>query len=366
MPLPTDDRVLDADAEIDRRQRRRQHADVGLDTEQHQRAGALARDGAALEYAGKRGGKPSPKQRDISLRLVELAKAGKRVLRLKGGDPFVFGRGGEEAEVLAAENIPFEVVPGVTSGVAAIAWAGIPVTHRREAVRLTLLTAHEAIKSDGPQVRWDLLAQDPHATLVGYMGFSALPQVLALCHWTSTPVGIPRLSTIPASEPAAPVPDDGPEPVREFSRREVREAFRAVRVRIARINTYIQENVTGMKEVQLFTREERNLRDFAELNGDHRDAWLRSIRYDAALFSVVEFAGGLTVAIIIWYGTGLATAGVMYVFIQWMRRFFMPLRDLSAKYSVMQSAMASCERIFQLMDTEPKVRDPEPEPLSLK
>jgi len=144
-------------------------------------------------------------------------------------------------------------------------------------------------------------------------------------------------------------------------RLRVREAFRKTRVLLARINATIQETVTGMKVVQLFTREERNLRDFAELNGEHRDAWIRSIRYDAALFSVVEFAGGITVAIIIWYGTGIAELGVMYVFIQWMRRFFMPLRDLSAKYSVMQSAMASCERIFQLMDTEPAVRDAEPE-----
>jgi ABC-type multidrug transport system fused ATPase/permease subunit len=150
-------------------------------------------------------------------------------------------------------------------------------------------------------------------------------------------------------------------------RLRVREAFRKTRVLLARINATIQETVTGMKVVQLFTREARNLRDFSELNGEHRDAWLRSIRYDAALFSVVEFAGGITVAVIIWYGTGLAELGVMYMFIQWMRRFFMPLRDLSAKYSVMQSAMASCERIFQLMDTEPGIRDPEPEarPLEL-
>jgi uroporphyrin-III C-methyltransferase/precorrin-2 dehydrogenase/sirohydrochlorin ferrochelatase len=132
-----------------------------------------------LHPVGKVAGNHPVPQEEINDLLVRLARAGKRVVRLKGGDPYVFGRGGEEAEVLAAENIPFEVVPGVTSGVAAMAWAGIPVTHRREAVRLTLLTAHEAIKSDGPQVRWDLLAQDPHATLVGYMGVSALPQVVA-------------------------------------------------------------------------------------------------------------------------------------------------------------------------------------------
>ena len=140
-------------------------------------------------------------------------------------------------------------------------------------------------------------------------------------------------------------------------RLRVRDAFRAVRVRIARINAVLQETVTGMKVVQLFTREERNLRDFARLNAEHRDAWFDSIRYDAALFAVVEAAQGLSTAIVIAFAPGIATAGLLYVFIDYMRRFFLPLRDLSAKYSVMQSSMASCERIFQLMDTEPAVRD---------
>ncbi len=143
-------------------------------------------------------------------------------------------------------------------------------------------------------------------------------------------------------------------------RLRIREAFRKVRVRIARINAYIQETVTGMKVVQLFHREARNQHDFAELNASHRDAWQQSIRYDAALFSVVEVAGGLRVAIIIGYGWGITTAGVLYLFIDYMRRFFMPLRDLSAKYSVMQSSMASCERIFQLLDTEPAIQDAKP------
>jgi uroporphyrin-III C-methyltransferase/precorrin-2 dehydrogenase/sirohydrochlorin ferrochelatase len=131
-----------------------------------------------LHAVGKEAGHHPIPQEEINALLVRLARRGLRVVRLKGGDPYVFGRGGEEAEVLAAEDIAFEVVPGVTSGVAAMAWAGIPVTHRREAVRLTLLTAHEAIKSDGPQVRWDLLAQDEHATIIGYMGVSALPEVV--------------------------------------------------------------------------------------------------------------------------------------------------------------------------------------------
>jgi ATP-binding cassette subfamily B protein len=150
-------------------------------------------------------------------------------------------------------------------------------------------------------------------------------------------------------------------------RSRVRQAFRRVRVRIARINAMIQETVTGMKVVQLFTREERNQRDFEALNADHRDAWLESIRYDAALFAAVEIANGLSTAVIIGYGASLViggslTLGTLYVFMDWMRRFFLPLRDLSAKYSVMQSAMASCERIFELLDTEPAVRDAEPAP----
>jgi uroporphyrinogen III methyltransferase/synthase len=141
-----------------------------------------------LHPVGKVAGNHPVPQEEINDLLVRVARSGKRVVRLKGGDPYVFGRGGEEAEVLASEGVNFEVVPGVSSGVAAMAWAGVPVTHRREAVRLTLLTAHEAIKTDGTQdeaiktdgtqVRWDLLAQDPHSTLVGYMGVSALPQVV--------------------------------------------------------------------------------------------------------------------------------------------------------------------------------------------
>ncbi len=139
---------------------------------------------------------------------------------------------------------------------------------------------------------------------------------------------------------------------------KVREAFRAVRVRIARINAFLQENVVGMKVVQLFTREQRSFRDFDEMNADHRDAWLQSIRYDSALFAVVEFASGITIALVIWQGAGHAAAGTLYLFIDWTRRFFLPLRDLSAKYSVMQSSMASAERIFGLLDTPPAVLDP--------
>ena len=142
-------------------------------------------------------------------------------------------------------------------------------------------------------------------------------------------------------------------------RLRVREAFRAVRVRIARINAYIQENITGMKVVQLFTREARNMREFDRMNADHRDAWNSSIRYEALLFAAVDTAAGVTTAVIIWYGTGLVEAGVLYQFIDYMRRFFRPMQDLSAKYSVMQSSMASSERIFQLLETPVQIKDVE-------
>lgn len=141
---------------------------------------------------------------------------------------------------------------------------------------------------------------------------------------------------------------------------KAREAFRAVRVRIARINAHIQETISGIKVVQLFAQEARNARAFDALNRSHCDAWIESIRYEALLFATVEAASGLTVALIIGYGTGFAAAGTLYVFIDWTRRFFMPLRDLSAKYSVMQSSMASCERIFQFLGAEPAIRDPDP------
>ncbi len=131
-----------------------------------------------LRCVGKESSHHPVPQEETNALLVRLALQGKRVVRLKGGDPVVFGRGGEEALVLVEAGIPFEIVPSVTAGVAVPAYAGIPVTSRREAVRLTLFTAHEAIKSDGEQVRWDLLAADPHATLVGYMGVTCIDEVV--------------------------------------------------------------------------------------------------------------------------------------------------------------------------------------------
>lgn len=114
----------------------------------------LARPDVQLEYAGKRGGKPSAKQPDISLRLVQLAREGKRVLRLKGGDPFVFGRGGEEALSLVAAGIPFRVVPGISAGIGGLAYAGIPVTHRECNSAVTFITGHDATGIVPDNVDW--------------------------------------------------------------------------------------------------------------------------------------------------------------------------------------------------------------------
>ena len=130
-----------------------------------------------LHTVGKEDGHHTLSQDEINRLLVRLAREGKRVARLKGGDPFVFGRGGEEAQALHAAGVPFEVIPCVTAGVAVPAYSGIPVTQRNEVERVTLVTAHESIKRGGPKVRWDLLAPDQRATLVGYMGVSSLPNV---------------------------------------------------------------------------------------------------------------------------------------------------------------------------------------------
>lgn len=138
----------------------------------------LARPGAVIEYAGKRGGKPSPKQRDISLRLIEWAKQGKRVLRLKGGDPFLFGRGGEEALALVAANVPFRVVPGVTSGVGGLAYAGIPATHRDINHAVTFVTGHMAGGDVPSSINWRALAEGSPVIVI-YMGLRHLAQIAA-------------------------------------------------------------------------------------------------------------------------------------------------------------------------------------------
>jgi uroporphyrinogen III methyltransferase / synthase len=139
--------------------------------------GALdgARADAELIYVGKAPGTPSAPQEEIGERLIEAALAGKSVVRLKGGDPFVFGRGGEEGEALRAAGVDFEVVPGITAGVAATAYAGIPVTHRDEASAVAFITGHEDPEKGESALDWEALAGFP-GTLVFYMGVKRLAE----------------------------------------------------------------------------------------------------------------------------------------------------------------------------------------------
>ena len=127
-------------------------------------------------YAGKRGGKPSAKQRDISLRLVELAKAGKRVLRLKGGDPFVFGRGGEEAQTLVQHGVPIRIIPGISAGIGGLAYAGIPVTHRDVNQSVTFVTGHDQSGSTPSSLDWQAISKGSQVIVI-YMGMKHIAHI---------------------------------------------------------------------------------------------------------------------------------------------------------------------------------------------
>ncbi|MEM7295547.1 MAG: uroporphyrinogen-III C-methyltransferase [Pseudomonadota bacterium] len=129
-------------------------------------------------YAGKRGGKPSAKQRDISLRLVELARARKRVVRLKGGDPFVFGRGGEEAQTLVQHGVPIRIIPGISAGIGGLAYAGIPVTHRDVNQSVTFVTGHDQTGQTPHSLNWRAVAQGSQVIVI-YMGMKHLAEIAA-------------------------------------------------------------------------------------------------------------------------------------------------------------------------------------------
>lgn len=133
---------------------------------------------AKLIYAGKRGGKPSAKQRDISLYLVELAKKGKKVLRLKGGDPFVFGRGGEEAQTLVQHGVPIRIIPGISAGIGGLAYAGIPVTHRDVNQSVTFVTGHDQSGESPSSINWKAIS-DGSQVIVIYMGIKHVGRITA-------------------------------------------------------------------------------------------------------------------------------------------------------------------------------------------
>ena len=147
-------------------------------------------------------------------------------------------------------------------------------------------------------------------------------------------------------------------------RRRVRQAFGDIRVRLARLNAFLQERLSGMRVVQLFGREEDTARRFGVLNRDHLEAHLRSITVYAVFFPAVEVLTAVAMALLLWYGglrvlDSTLTVGVLAAFIQYTRRFFQPLQDLSEKFNLLQSAMASSERIFALLDEPVMVREPD-------
>ena len=146
-------------------------------------------------------------------------------------------------------------------------------------------------------------------------------------------------------------------------RKHARRAFREVRIRLARINSFLNEYIAGMSITQLFNLQNRNFSKFDNLNQSYLEAHLHTIFYFAIFFPVVELLGSVAIALIIGYGGklilgGMLTLGGLVAFLQYSERFFRPIRDLSEKYNILQNAMASAERIFTLLDTEPAVKSP--------
>ena len=151
--------------------------------------------------------------------------------------------------------------------------------------------------------------------------------------------------------------------VTHWFRMNARESYRRVRLQIARINAFLQENISGMATVQLFRREARNFEQFAGINRAHRDANLESIFYYATFYPAIEVLGAVATALIVWYGGGRALQdtvelGALVAFLQYSQRFFKPISDLSEKFNILQSAMASSERIFGLLDTPAEIASP--------
>jgi ATP-binding cassette, subfamily B, multidrug efflux pump len=152
--------------------------------------------------------------------------------------------------------------------------------------------------------------------------------------------------------------------ITQWFRRNVRDSYRVVRGLIARINAFLQENVTGMSTVQLFRRERLNFARFDAIDRQHRDANIDSIFYYAVFYPAIEAVATLASALIIWYGGGSVmggtlTLGALVAFLQYSQRFFRPISDMSEKFNVLQSAMASSERIFKLLDEPVSISSPE-------
>jgi uroporphyrin-III C-methyltransferase len=181
-----------------------EHADVVIyDALVSQPILDMIHPGAERINAGKRRGRHSMVQEDTTQLLIDKAREHAVVVRLKGGDPFVFGRGGEEMEDLIRAGIPVEVVPGITSGIAAPAYAGIPLTHRSYSSSVTFVTGHESAGKYRPVVNWQAIAQGSE-TIVIYMGIHNLPHIIEQLHTgglpLQTPIALVRWGTRPEQE----------------------------------------------------------------------------------------------------------------------------------------------------------------------
>jgi ATP-binding cassette subfamily B protein len=146
-------------------------------------------------------------------------------------------------------------------------------------------------------------------------------------------------------------------------RKKVRESYSQIRLYLARINSYLQEHISGMSIVQLFNREKKNYQTFKEINWDHTAAYIKTIFYFAIFFPAVELVGAVALGIIIYRGAfyiqnELVTFGTLIAFIQYAQMFFRPISDLSEKYNILQSALAASERIFKLLDKKPNIVSP--------
>ena len=146
-------------------------------------------------------------------------------------------------------------------------------------------------------------------------------------------------------------------------RKRVRDSYRKIRTLLARINAFLQENISGMVTVQMLGREENRRHKFEAINRSHRDANVENVFYYAVFFPVMDFLGALALALLVWFGgrqvlTGALTLGALVAFFQYAQRFFRPINDLAEKYTILQSAMASSERIFDLLDTAPALAPP--------
>jgi uroporphyrinogen III methyltransferase/synthase len=228
---------------------------AGADVVLHDRLippGALdgVRDDAELLYVGKQPGEASVPQDEIGDLLIERARGGAAVVRLKGGDPFVFGRGGEEAEALAGAGVPFEVVPGVTAGVAVSAYAGIPVTHRDDASAVAFVTGHEDPEKPESAIDWSAMASFP-GTLVVYMGMKRLEAIAADLvaggRAPSEPAAVVERGTTPSQRTVVAT-------LGEIARRVADEGLRAPAITIFGPVAARRESISWLERRPLFGR----------------------------------------------------------------------------------------------------------------